>query len=132
MAAGSLSYPLAIVGPRNTISPGLPVGSGRPSPSRIAISGPAAGPTEPTLRSSRRFAAICDAPSVMPYVSMTGTPNRDSSPLRMSEGSDAEAERTIRKEDRRYRACGDLLPRAGRDGWSEPPCTSSVAILSAT
>ena len=30
---------------------------------------------------------------------MTGTPNRDSSPLRMSEGSDAEAERTIRKED---------------------------------
>ena len=52
--------------PRSMISPCSPLASARPVSSMIAISGPAARPTDPTLRSSNGLAAICEAASVMP------------------------------------------------------------------
>src|SRR5262249_3903128 len=72
----------------------------RPSPSRIGVSAPADWPTEPSFRRSKGFAAIWVAASVMPYVSITGTPNMASSPQSTFGGKDEEAERMSRKEDR--------------------------------
>src|SRR5262249_26266446 len=100
VAAASLSYPLVMVGPRSAISPRSPDGSRRPSPSRIAISAPADWPTEPGLRRAKGFAAIWVAASVMPWVSITGTPNRASNPPSPSGARDEEAERISRKDDR--------------------------------
>ena len=80
LAPGLFSYSRITLGPRITISPVAPVGTVFPSRLAMRISGPADGPTVPGLRcpGGSAFDAIWCAASVMPYASMIGTPNTDS------------------------------------------------------
>jgi hypothetical protein len=82
-----------------TTEPVSPGGSGRPWALTTRISVPVAAPTEPGLRrpGGSGLLATWWLASVIPYASITGTPNAASTRSRRTGGSGEDAERMKRR-----------------------------------